>query len=387
MGLDNLDIGQDETIRHERPELPPLQDVARYYALAEEARVYAGGGPCRQRLAARLAGYVGEVHCVPVANGTLGLMVALREACGEPSGRRRLIAVASYASAASACAIRWAGFEPLFVDVEERSWQLDPDALASALAAHGDACAGILAGSTFGTAPPERIRARWRELAEGHALALVVDSGPGFGAVDDAGRRLGGCGDVEVFSFQASRPFAIGEGGAILAPTRERADRLQRLAGHGIDPATGACEVPGLNAGISELAAAAGLAMLDRFEDSLSRRRATAAQLRDVFAEHPVAYQGGSETSTWPSFQLLMPDPDARRRAIDAAGELNIEVRCGFDPPLHEQPAFAGAPRGDSLEVTGRLSARMLLLPVANSLGPRQVVRLAELLDAALGSG
>lgn len=387
MGLDEIDIGHDELIRHERPELPPLAEVSRYYALSEEARVYAGGGPCRQRLAARLSSRLGVAGCVPVANGTLGLMVALREACGSPSVERPLVATASFAAPAGACAITWSGFQPLFVDVEPGSWQLGADALDHALARDGTRCAGILAASTCGAAAPGELRARWRELADRHGLPLLIDSGAAFGAVDDEGRPVGARGEVEVFSFGASRPFAIGEGGAIVAPDPARVERLERLCGLGLDPGSGACAVAGLNAGLSELAAAAGLAMLDRYEDALARRQATATQLQTVFAAFPVSYQDGSDGSTWPGFHIRLPTAAMRDRLVAAASRMRIEVRCGFDPPLHRQPAFAGAVRADELTVSDALGAQTLSLPLANSLGPRQVVRLAELLEVGLSEG
>src|SRR5437016_4857766 len=103
-------------VRYQHPELPSLDEVAPYYALAEEAAWYSNGGPCATMLADRLADYVGGgVHCLPVANCTLGLMVALRAAAAEPDAGRPLVVTPSFTFAATACAIVWAGFEPLFV--------------------------------------------------------------------------------------------------------------------------------------------------------------------------------------------------------------------------------------------------------------------------------
>ena len=62
------ELGARELIRYQRPELPPLNDVSRYYALSEDAGFYSNGGPCHQLLAARLAAFAGGGVCVPVAN-------------------------------------------------------------------------------------------------------------------------------------------------------------------------------------------------------------------------------------------------------------------------------------------------------------------------------
>jgi dTDP-4-amino-4,6-dideoxygalactose transaminase len=378
-----LDFGPRETIRYQRPELPPIDDIARYYALSEEARFYSNGGPCHERLSSRLAEYVGDVSVIPVGNCTLGLMAALREVCGSPDGRRNLIAVPSFTFTATACAIRWAGFEPLFVDIEPDSWQLRPDALRGALEQYDGRVAGVMGCSTFGTAPPAAVRDGWHQLCDDHGVPLLIDSAAGFGAVDEHGGRLGSQGDTEVFSFHATKPFAIGEGGAIVTPDPDLADRLRRVINFGIDPMSRASMTAGLNAKLSELHCAAGLAMLDRFDDALRRRQATAAALRELLATHPLTYQRGSEDSTWQVFQLLVADNEIRERTLTLASAHNIEVRTAFDPPLHRHPAFADAPAAGALEVTEHVAGRMVSLPMANTLGPRQTTRLAGLMNAA----
>ncbi len=383
--LTGLDFGDDEILRYQRPELPPLSDVARYYALSEDARFYSNGGPCHERLADRLAARVGEVTCVPVANCTLGLIAALREMCGAPSRRRRLIAVPSLTFTASACAIVLAGYEPLFVDVDVDSWQMDPAGLQDALGRHRGRVAGVMGASTFGTAAPHHVRAGWRSACSAHDVPLVIDSAAGFGATDDDGRPLGAQGETEVFSFHATKPFAIGEGGAITTPDRELGSRLRRFINFGLDPQTHTSLFPGLNAKMSELHAATALAMLDRFDELMARRRGTAADLRTALRSDGLTYQQGCERSTWQVLPLLVSGPAERARVLEVADRLRIEVRPGFDPPLHRHPAFAAALLHSTLDVTDQLAARMVCLPMANTLGPRQTTRLVALVDQALG--
>ncbi|MGZ4292665.1 MAG: DegT/DnrJ/EryC1/StrS family aminotransferase [Solirubrobacteraceae bacterium] len=382
----DLEFAAHETLRYQRPELPPLSEVARYYALAEEARFYSNGGPCCERLASRLAHYIGDVTCVPVGNCTLGLIAAIRGLCGTPDGRRTLIAVPSFTFTATACAIRWAGFEPLFVDIEPDSWQMAPDALAEALSHYEGCVVGVMGCSTFGTAAPTAVRERWRRLSADADVPLLIDSAAGFGGLDDGGRPLGGKGDTEVFSFHATKPFAIGEGGAVVTADPDLAQRIGRLINFGIDPDTRTSVTAGLNAKMSELHAATGLAMLDRFTDALDRRRATARQLQALFSAHPLTYQAGSQSSTWQVFQLVMPTPHSRQRALTLATAHNIEVRTCFDPPLHRHPAFVGAEVAGDLAVTDHVAAHTLSLPMANTMGPRQMTRLGRLMDAAFAA-
>jgi dTDP-4-amino-4,6-dideoxygalactose transaminase len=105
----------------------------RYYALAEEARFYSNGGPCQRLLTDRLQQYLGgATHVVPVSNATVGLMAAVRGACGMRTDSRPVILTPAYTFTATAAAIEWAGFEPVFVDIERRGWHLDPASLEAA---------------------------------------------------------------------------------------------------------------------------------------------------------------------------------------------------------------------------------------------------------------
>ncbi len=367
----------DERIRFQHPELPPVEEVLAYFERSREARWFSNGGPCASELTARLEERLGsDTRCVLVANATLGLMAALRAACGEPT-ERRLVVTPSYTFTATACAIRWAGFEPLFVDVDPRHWQLDPVQLEQALAARAGEIAGVLACAAFGTAPPPEVRAAWRELAAAHDVALLIDSAPGFGTLDLHGRPLGGLGDTEIFSFHATKPFAIGEGGMVATADPELAARIASLINFGLDETRISAEA-GLNAKLSELHAATGLAALDRFDDVLAARRRVAGALRQATSGCRLTLQAGSGLSTWQFFQALAPDAERREAVLDAAREVGVEARTLHAPPLHRHPAFAAAARHGTLAVTDDLAARSLSLPLANDMPAHAVARVAE---------
>src|SRR3954451_24834487 len=112
-------------VRFQRPELPPAADVLAHFAPAEAANWFSNGGPCSRALTERISQRLGSVNCVPVASCTLGLMATLRASFNRPRGRQRLVITPSYTFTATACAIEWAGFEPLFVDVDPHGWHLD----------------------------------------------------------------------------------------------------------------------------------------------------------------------------------------------------------------------------------------------------------------------
>jgi dTDP-4-amino-4,6-dideoxygalactose transaminase len=243
--------------------------------------------------------------------------------------------------------------------------------------------AGVLACATFGVAPPPAQRAAWRQLCDAHGVPLVVDSAAGFGATDVAGSPLGAVGDVEVFSFHATKPFAIGEGGCVTTPDPETAERVAEMINFGLEPGTRTSVDIGFNAKMSELHAAAALAMLDELPTVLERRRDAAAHVRLLIDPAGVRCQAAAERSPWQMLQVSMPTAAARRRAVELAPEHAIEVRTMHDPPLHRHPAFA-AHRRCALPVTDALAARALSLPMANSLGWEALERVADLVLAAV---
>jgi dTDP-4-amino-4,6-dideoxygalactose transaminase len=368
----------------QRPEPPAPADIMRYYAMAEEARFYSNGGPCARLLTERLEEYLGgNAFVIPVGNCTVGLMAALRAACGTPTGERRVVLTPAYTFTATACAIQWAGLEPVFVDIEREGWHLDPAALEAALERYAGRVAGVLACATFGTAPAAEQRQAWRDLCDAHDVPLLIDSAPGFGTRDASGRLIGGLGDTEIFSFHATKPFAAGEGGVVCTSDPDLAARIGRLINFGLEPGTRISADIGMNGKMSELHAASSLAMLDRIEQVVALRQRNAARLRAAVGPGAhLRYQAGSELSTWQIFHVLCPTPEMRDRVVALAPAHGVQVRTMHDPALHTHPAFADC-RREPLPVTEAAAARALALPMANTLGDEAVARIAALVHAA----
>jgi dTDP-4-amino-4,6-dideoxygalactose transaminase len=373
-----------DRIPFQRPELPPVEAIMGYFERSVQASYFANGGPCARELATRIEARLSHrALCVPVASATAGIMAALRALCGEPSGRRRLIACPSYTFTATAGAIAWAGFEPLFVDVEPDGFGLDPDSIDAALRVRPGRVAGILACAPFGSAPAGALREAWREVARRHRVPLLLDSAPGFGAVDEEGLALGAQGDTEIFSFHATKTFAIGEGGAVTTRDPDLAARIARIVNFGIEPSSRTSTVPGFNGKLSELHAATGLAALDSFDEILAARHRLAGRIRRAADGAGLRYQRGSGGSPWQYFQALAPDFEARERVLAAAAAGRVDARTLHDPPLHRHEAFASAERAASLDVTEALAERSISLPLANHLADDEVDRIAAVAGAA----
>src|SRR4051794_39676012 len=108
----------------QRPQLPTVDAIEGYFAASRAAGWYSNRGPCFELLAARVEELVGA-HAEPVANATLGLALALRAATRKLPPERREVVVPSFTFVAAAAAILWAGYEPVFVDVDPEGWHAD----------------------------------------------------------------------------------------------------------------------------------------------------------------------------------------------------------------------------------------------------------------------
>jgi dTDP-4-amino-4,6-dideoxygalactose transaminase len=358
-------------IRFQRPELPPTDAIDSYLDLSREERWFSNGGPCWKLLRDRLGERVGA-YCTPVASGTLGLMVALAATVGERTGGEALMP--SFTFIATPQAALWSGLRPRLHDVDSEHWHMAPEQLEASLARDGEARVAI-AVSAFGTPPPAATRERWELACRAAGVPLVVDSAAAFGAVAEDGTPIGRQGDAEVVSFHATKPFAIGEGGAVFTRDRELHERIDREVNFGFRRNHSVGSARGLNAKMSELHAAAALAVLDGFDDVLERRRAAAADLRGRIVG-PAAWQDGCERSTWQFAPLLFAGGEERERAA-ARYRDEVETRVYYQPVQQLIPGKVslvegGTPRAEDLY------RRILCLPMANDLSGDEVATIAS---------
>ena len=358
-------------LRFQRPSLPPAERIEHHLARSRAARWFSNGGPCWRLLRDALAERTG-CHCVPVASGTTGLLAAiaaLRAQSPARDGAREAL-LPSFTFPATAQAVVWAGLEPRLLDVEPQGWHLDPGQLEHELRERAGAVALVIAVSAFGTPPRPALRRRWETACRAAGVPLLVDSAAGFGAVASDGVAIGAQGDVEVVSFHATKPFAIGEGGAVFTRDAALCERVERIVNFDLD-ATGAAGGPlALNGKMSELHAATGLAVLEGFDAQLAARRAAAEAIRAAAAP-ALAWQDGCERSTWQFVPVALPDAQARASARARWGA-TLELRRYY-VPLHRAPAFGETPRATGgLAQTDRLAERLLCLPMASDLTARE---------------
>jgi dTDP-4-amino-4,6-dideoxygalactose transaminase len=365
-------------VRFQTPELPSAEAVEQYFRRSREARWYSNDGPCASLLSERLSERLGGgIECILVANGTLGIMVALRALTENCPPEAREVVVPSFTYIATVSAILWAGLKPVFVDVDGSHWHVAPTALARAIEERRESLACLLLCSTFGTAPPVETRQAWEDLARQADLPLLVDSAAGLGSTDEAGVPLGGQGDAEVFSMHVTKPFAVGEGGLVTTRRPELARRMRPLLRFGLDESRTLSGSPGLNGKMSELHAATGLAVLERFDEIVSRRRASATRIVETLFPRGFRFQLNAPKSSWQFVPTLAPDGGAKSRMLANGEASGVELR-DYHQPLHWLAPLRGHETVGRLEVTEELAERIVSLPMANDLDDRGLDRICS---------
>lgn len=364
-----------------RPDLPAFDTVA-----ADLREAFASGsltkGAQLQQFEAEARAVCGTSEMVGVSSCTSGLMLVmaalegLGEGCdqatcaacrittrGEKPGRRDEIIVPSFIFLAGPAAIVWAGYRPVFVDVDPATFTIDPAAVERAISPR---TAAILACHTFGC-PADM--GRLSAIAEHAGVPLIVDAAHGLGSTV-AGRQIGAGGLAQVFSLSPTKLVVAGEGGLVATSCGCLAEAIRVGREYGNDGSYG-CSRPGLNARMPEMAAAVGRASLARLPDVASRRRAAAAAyaegLRDVpglrFQEIPQ----GSESS-WKDVCVFVDAAVARldRDALRASlADRGIDTRAYYSPACHAMEAFRSfVTAATQLPVTEQLAASLVALPM-----------------------
>jgi dTDP-4-amino-4,6-dideoxygalactose transaminase len=356
----------DYLIRFQAPEIPDSSATERYFQLSRDKRWFSNRGPCQELLEERMAADLGGgVSVVPVSNATAGLMVAIRALVGFPHERRHII-VPSYTFIATISAILWAGYEPIFADVDPAGWHLSVESVNAAIASHPDSVALVMACSTFGTPHPPETLAQLRAAADAIGAPLLVDAAAGYGSARPDGRRPSCEGDLDVYSFHATKPFAIGEGGLVVATDPRLAARVASLANFGFGRDRSVATDIGINAKLDEWHCATALAVLDAFPAILASRSIRAQRVKAALAAYGFASQQGGALASNQFVAVLAPTPGIRDRCLELAAERRIEVRAYYHEPLHLVPTLADYPHADDLVTSTDLAARALSLPLAN---------------------
>ncbi len=335
------------------------------------------------------AAYVGRKQAIAVSSGTLGLLLVLK-AYGIGAGDE--VIASSYSWRETAHAITLAGATPVFVDIDYWSGVIVADKVAARITARTRA---ILAGNTNGHPAP------WqplRELAAQHQLLLLEDSTEAIGSRYQ-GQLVGTFGDCSVFDFSQPAALCCGEGGMIVTDDVDLARKLRGFRHHELDDRASlvTSTYAPLQASMSNLSAALGLAQLKRLDEILERRK----YVERIYFEHIKSFEGIKDPYVAPEvteahWMLYLVHLGTRfsRSSCEAIIEdlrrehVEAHVYCA---PLHVQRHYIdidNANRRGKVLVTEKLADRAIALPFHCHLNQDQIAFIVSTMkDASVNVG
>ena len=318
-------------------------------------------GPQVRALEEQLAQFAGVKHCVACANGTDALTIVLR---AWEIGPGDAVFVPAFTFAASAEVVALVGATPVFVDVLEDTYNLDPHSLEAAIAMvkregklrpHA-----IMPVDLFGQAADYRAI---EPIAARENLKLLVDTAQAFGATLD-GRQTAALGDAAGTSFFPAKPLGCyGDGGATFTNDDALAELLRSIRVHGQGSDKYENVRIGVNSRLDTIQAAILIEKLKIFPDELKARERIARRYTDAFRRSnrvrpPHVIEGAQ--STWAQYTIQVPDRDKLATDLKAKG---IPSAIYYPTPLSHQKGYAHFPSAGT-PVSDRISKHVISLPM-----------------------
>jgi dTDP-4-amino-4,6-dideoxygalactose transaminase len=349
---------------------PNIGDREAYIAAISEiiARGWlTNNGPFVQRFEERIAEYLGVKHVVAMCNGTVALEIAIRAL-----GLTGEVIVPSYTFVATAHAIHWQGITPVFADIDPTTHCISPEAVERAITPR---TTGVIGVHLWGRPAPVR---ELEELCARRGLKLIFDAAHAFGA-SCGGRKIGGFGRCEVFSFHATKFLNSHEGGAVTTNDDDLAEAMRLMRNFGFKGYDNVIH-PGTNGKMVEACAAMGLVNLDSIEDfigaNLHNYNAYRDGLAGVSGLRLLTYDE-SQNNNWQYVVVEVEEdfPASRDEIVTAMHAENILARRYFWPGCHKMSPYRELfPWADALlPRTNAVAGRVIVLPTGSTISKSDV--------------
>jgi dTDP-4-amino-4,6-dideoxygalactose transaminase len=321
-------------------------------------------GPRVHELEERFASYVGVPHAVATSSGTTALHLAL---LAHGLGPGDEVITVPFTFIASANSILYTGARPVFVDVDEASFNMDPALIEAAITPQTKA---ILPVSLYGN--PADLPAI-AQIAAAHGLALIEDAAQAHGAAID-GRKSGSWG-IGAFSFYPTKNMTTGEGGMLTTADAELAERARLLREHGMKVRYHH-DMLGFNFRMTDIHASIGLAQLSKLDGYNARRIEIANRYgRELTGVITPRVRPGV-THVFHQYTLRV---NRRDEFVNRLRERGVGTGIYYPIPVHRQKPFVELGYGEqSFPVTDRLTEEVVSIPVHPSLTDAEVDQVIE---------
>lgn len=365
-----------------RPNIGDRATLLRRIEEVIDRRWLTNSGPAVQELERRLAAYLGVRHCIPICNGTIALELAIRalNLTGE-------VIVPSFTFVATPHSLFWQQITPVFCDVDPETHNIDPARVEELITPK---TTGIIGVHVWGRPCPV---AELSEIAGRRGLKLMFDAAHAFGC-SHRGRRIGGNGNAEVFSFHATKFFNTFEGGAIATDDDELAHKIRLMKNFGFAGYDNVVYI-GTNGKMNEVSAAMGLTSLESLDEVIAENASRHALYRAELAGLPGVRMVEYDPAESSNYQYVVAEVDGRASGLsrdDLVRVLvaeNVLARRYFYPGCHRmEPYRSHFPHaGLLLPQTEALAGRVMVLPTGPSLSPDTVRQICACIRLAVENG
>lgn len=333
------------------------------------------GGPEVTELEQNLAAFTGAKHVVACSSGTDALLMPLM---AYDVGPGDAIFTTPFTFIATAEVVSLLGATPVFVDIDPRTFNMDPQALAEAVEEVTRAGKlrprGIIPVDLFGLpADYDAIN----QVAEKHGLFVIEDTAQGLGGIYK-GRRAGALAEVAATSFYPAKPLGgYGDGGAIFTDSDDMVAKLRSIREHGQGIDRYHNVRLGINGRLDAMQAAILLVKLDHFPKELDARQAVADRYEAKLTGVTTPFIPEGYRSSWAQYSVLSDDRDGVRARL---GELGVPTVIYYIVPLHLQPVFIEkyGDQAGKFPVSESVSSRIFSLPMHPYLTEAETDRIAE---------
>jgi perosamine synthetase len=343
-------------------------------------------GPRVEQFETAVAAYVGAKHAVAVSNCTSALHLALVAAGIGPGDE---VICPSFSFIATANAILHAGARPVFVDIEPRTYNMDPKLVEAAITPRTKA---VMPVDQIGLAAD--IPAIYA-IAKRHGLKVVEDAAPSLGSTV-AGRRVGSLSDFTCFSFHPRKSITTGEGGVITTDDDDAASMLRRLRSHAASTSdlqrhrSGTVQFEeyrelGYNYRMTDIQAAIGVVQMGKLDAAIAERRRLAAcygELLQGCEFLDVPYEPSDRMHTYQSYCVRVRSARQREAIMVELAGRGIATRRGV-MAIHLEPYYRNLAPDVRLAVTEQCTSDTLLIPLFPGLTDDETRYVAESLLSA----
>lgn len=364
-----------KTITVTSPLLPPLEEFMPYLQDIWDRKWLTNNGHYHQELEKALCEYLKVPYISLFTNGTLPLMCALQalRITGE-------VITTPYSFVATTHSLWWNGIKPVFVDIDPKTGNIDPDKIEAAITPRTTA---IMPVHVYGKpCDTERIQ----EIADKYGLKIIYDAAHAFG-VEVNGESILNAGDMSTLSFHATKVYNTIEGGALVMHDEATKKRVDFLKNFGFAGET-TVVAPGINGKMDEVRSAYGLLSLKHVDASIEARHQVAIRYREALRDIPGITFFDDMPGVKHNYSYFPIFVDAEKYGMTRdelyfkMKESQVLGRRYFYPLISEFSTYRGleSAHPDNLPKAHRMADTVICLPMHHELGEEELERVIQLI-------